>query len=260
MGTLPDRRVRFVEPGLRLTGQEVRHQLRSPVSWLLIAVFALLAGAAFVAALDAFLDAALAALSAPPARPVNVNQLLIRPFLVQVGIAALLVLPFLTARAFTARATDTQVPGATMSRVAAPFIGVMTVYAVMLAASLILVLGLFFYGAPEWGPIASGYLGLLLTGAAFIAAALFIASLATSAAPATAATFALALALAASSWLALSAAPGARPIFQRLSIGVALDDFARGVIDGGHVVTCLTIVAVALFLTAHTLEPGRRNR
>jgi ABC-2 type transport system permease protein len=240
--------------------QEVRHQLRSPVSWLLIAVFALLAGAAFVAALDVFLDAALEALSAPPARPVNVNQLLIRPFLVQAGIAALLVLPFLTARAFTARSADEQAPGTVIPRVVAPFIGVMTVYAVMLAASFILVLGLFLYGAPEWGPIASGYFGLVLVGAAFIAAALFIASLATSAGPAAAATFALALALAASSWLALSAAPGARPVFQRLSVGVALDDFARGVIDAGHVVTCVTIVAVALFLTAHTLEPGRQDR
>jgi ABC-2 type transport system permease protein len=241
-------------------GEEVRHQLRSPVSWLLITVFALLAGAAFVTALDAFLDAALEALSAPPARPVNVNQLLIRPFLVQTGIAALLVLPFLTARAFTARSADTSAPGTALPHVVAPFIGVMTVYAVMLAVSLILVLGLFVYGAPEWSPIASGYLGLLLVGAAFIASALFIASLATSAGPAAAATFALALALAASSWLALSAAPGARPVFQRLSVGVALDDFARGVIDAGHVVTCVTIAAVALFLTAHTFEPGRQNR
>ena len=135
----------------------------------------------------------------------------------------------------------------------------MAVYAVMLAASLILVLTLFLYGAPEWGPIVSGYLGLLLVGAAFIAAALFIASLATSTVPAAAATFALSLALAASAWLARSAAPDARPMFQRVSIGAALDDFAKGVIDAGHIVTCLTIVAVALFLTVHTLEPDRRH-
>jgi hypothetical protein len=30
------------------------------------------------------------------------------------------------------------------------------------------------------------------------------------------------------------------------------------VIDGGHIVTCLTIVAVALFLTLHTLEPDEQ--
>jgi ABC-2 type transport system permease protein len=242
-----------------LTREEVRRQLRSPVSWLIVGTFALLAGAVFVTSLNAFLDTSVEALSAPPPRPVNVNQLLIRPFLVQAGLVALLLLPLITARAFTARSTETTTPAATLSRIAASFAGIMTVYALMLTASLVLVLTLFAYGSPEWGPIASGYLGLVLVGAAFVAAALFIASLATGTLPAAAATFALSLALAASAWLARSAAPGARPMFQRVSVGAALDDFAKGVIDAGHIVTCLTIVAVALFLTAHTLEPDRRH-
>ena len=86
-----------------VAGSEVRRQLLSPASWLVISVFALVAGAAFVFNLDAFLDASLDALSAPPSRPINVNQLLIRPFLVHVGLAALLVLPIITARAFRNR-------------------------------------------------------------------------------------------------------------------------------------------------------------
>ena len=237
-----------------LVGREVQSQLTSAVTWLVVGLFALLAGAAFVTNLNTFLDASVEALSAPPSRPVNVNQLLIRPFLVQVGLAALLVLPVLTARLYTAKRRATT-PGANLPFVLAPFVGVLAVYGVMLAASLALVLMLFLHGAPEWGPIASGYLGLLLIGAAFIAAALFISSLATSAIPAAAATFAISLALVASTWLARSAAAGARPAFRILSIGAAFDDFAKGVIDAGHIVTCLTIVAVALFLTLHTLEP-----
>ena len=237
-----------------LVGREAQSQLTSAVTWLVVGLFALLAGAAFVTNLNTFLDASVEALSAPPSRPVNVNQLLIRPFLVQVGLAALLVLPVLTARLYTAKRRATT-PGANLPFVLAPFVGVLAVYGVMLAASLALVVMLFLHGAPEWGPIASGYLGLLLIGAAFIAAALFISSLATSAIPAAAATFAIALALVASTWLARSAAAGARPAFRILSIGAAFDDFAKGVIDAGHIVTCLTIVAVALFLTLHTLEP-----
>jgi ABC-2 type transport system permease protein len=238
-----------------LAENEVRRQLLSPASWLVVAIFALVTGAAFILNLDAFLDTSLEALSAPPSRPVNVNQLLVRPFLVQAGLAALLVLPIVTAGAFLSRPVSA--PPAypsDVSRVAAPFIGVMAVYTVMLATSLILVLGVFLFGAPEWGPIASGYLGLLLIGAAFIAAALFIASLATRVIPAAAATFAVSLALVVCAWLARSAAPGAQPLFQRFSIGETLDDFAKGVIDAGHIVTCLTMVAVALFFTRHTLE------
>src|SRR5688572_1317620 len=238
-----------------LAENEVRRQLLSPASWLVVAMFALAAGTAFILNLDAFLDTSLEALSAPPSRPVNVNQLLIRPFLVQAGLAALLVLPIVTAGAFLSRpASVPPAYPADVSRVAAPFIGVMAVYTVMLGTSLILVRGLFLDGSPEWGPIASGYLGLLLIGAAFIAAALLIASLATRVVPAAVATFAVSLALVACAWLARSAAPGARPLFQRFSIGETLDDFAKGVIDAGHIVTCLTIVAVALFFARHTLD------
>ena len=236
-----------------VAGSEVRRQLLSPAAWLAVAAFALVAGAAFVFNLDAFLDASLDALSAPPLRPVNVNQLLIRPFLVHVGLAALLVLPIVTAPAFRSRLPSKPPPSMPgVASVAGPFIGVMAVYAVMLVASLLLVLVLFVFGAPEWGPIASGYLGLLLIGAAFIATALFISSLATHVVPAAAATFAVSFALVACAWLAQSAASGARPAFQRFSIGETLDDFAKGVIDAGHIVTCLTIVAVALFFTRHT--------
>jgi drug/metabolite transporter (DMT)-like permease len=67
---------------------------------LIVALFAILAGAAFVVSLDAFLDQSRQALSVPPPEPIiNVSQLLIRPFLVRAGLAALLVLPLVTARA-----------------------------------------------------------------------------------------------------------------------------------------------------------------
>src|SRR5688572_33296015 len=81
-----------------LAWRETARQLTSPATWLIVALFTLLAGLAFVSSLNAFLDASVEALSAPPARPMNANQQLIRPFLVQVWIVALLVLPFVTAR------------------------------------------------------------------------------------------------------------------------------------------------------------------
>jgi ABC-2 type transport system permease protein len=232
--------------GRGLAWREMARQLTSPATWLIVGVFALLAGLAFVNNLNAFLDASIDALSAPPPRPINVNQLMIRPFVVQVWIAALLVLPLVTARVRATRFAMAQ------------FAGVLAVYGVMLAASLALVALLFFFGALEWAPIVSGYLGLLLAGAAFIGAALFISSLATTAVPAAIATFAISLALMAATWLAQSGAPAARPAFRPLAIGLALDDFAKGVIDAGHVVTCVTIAALALFLT-HTLQPDRRG-
>ena len=206
-------------------------QLSSPTSWLIVGLFALLCGVAFVTTLGAFLDQSTQALSAPPVEPININQLLIRPFLLWVGIAALLVLPLITAR-----------PKAT-------FAGALALYAVMLLAPLTLVATLFLFGAPEWGSVATGFVGLLLMGAAFISAALFISSLATSPMAAGFATFAVALMLVAAAWLARVGTPDAQPVFRYLSVGEGLDDFAKGVIDTGHVVSCLTITALGLFLT-----------
>ena len=231
---------------------EVRRQLTSPTTWLIVGLFALLAGGAFVSSLNAFLDQSGQALSGPSPQPMNVNQLLIRPFLLEIGMAALLVLPLITARAYTQerRAMNLQM-------VLATFVGMLTLYAVMLLASMALVAVLFAYGAPEWGSIASGYLGLLLTGAAFISAALFISSLATSAVAAGIATFAISLMLVAATWLGRSGAPAAQPVFRSLSVGEGLDDFAKGVVDTGYIVSCLTIIALGLFLTCRSLELER---
>jgi ABC-2 type transport system permease protein len=243
--------------------RKVKRQLASPVTWLAVGLFALLTGVAFVATLNAFLDVSVEALSAPRSRPVNVNQLLIRPFLVQVGLAALLVLPLITAGAHRtrelARHTREEDPHH-LAAVVAQFAAVLAVYMVMLVVSMAPVAVLFIFGTPEWAPIMSGYLGLLLMGATFISAALFISSLATSAVPAAVATFAIALVVAAFAWLAQSAGAAAQPAFRRLSAGEALDDFAKGVIDTGHVITCLAIIAVALFLTRHIFQPHEQAR
>lgn len=75
--------------------------MNRPFPWLTVGLFAFLTGAAFALNLGAFFDHSREALSTPPPEPINVNQLLIRPFLLQVGVAALLVLPLVTARAFT---------------------------------------------------------------------------------------------------------------------------------------------------------------
>jgi ABC-2 type transport system permease protein len=233
------------------TVSEVRRQLAAPASWVIVGVFALITGAAFITTLTAFLDQSSQALVVPPPQPITINQLLIRPFLLQIGIAALLVLPLVTARASMPQGTG----GPRV--VLATFGGALTVYAILLLPSMMLVAVLFVYGAPEWGPIVSGYLGLLLIGATVISAGLFLSSLAASAPAAGVATFAIAFLLAASTWIARSGAPDARPVFRHFAVGEALDDFAKGVVDTGHVVSCLTIIALGLFLTRRTLEPRR---
>jgi len=183
---------------------------------LIVSLFAILAGAAFVVSLNAFLDQSRQALSVPPPEPINVSQLLIRPFLIRAGLAALLALPFVTARA-------------------KGFSHALQMYLLMLLAPAILCAMLFAFGRPEWGPLISGFLGLLLIGAAFIAVGVLIAGLCTNTLAAAIATVALALVLSTTPWLT--------PV---------LDDFAKGVIDARYLLASVLFTALGLFLAQQT--------
>lgn len=68
-------------------------------------------------------------------------------------------------------------PVTELSVVLAKFLASLSLIAVMLVLSFAYALTLAFFGAPDWGPIYSGYLGLLLLGAALIGIGLTTSSL-----------------------------------------------------------------------------------
>src|SRR5439155_2419006 len=73
------------------------------------------------------------------------------------------------------------------------FIGTVILYMALLGVTMLYIAILFIYGNPEWKPIISGYLGLLLLGSCFIAAGLFISSTTKNQMVAGAATFVVGL-------------------------------------------------------------------
>ena len=77
-----------------------------------------------------------------------------------------------------------------------------------------------------------------------ISMGLLVSSLATSPVAAGFATYAISLMLFTAAWLARAGTAGSQPVFGYFSAGDALYDFAKGVVDTGHVVSCLTITAL----------------
>ena len=116
---------------------------------------------------------------------------------------------------------------------------------------------LFIYGNPEWKPIATGYLGLLLMGGCFLSLGLFISSLTKNQIVAAMATFAVFLMLWVINWIGTFVGPTTQSVLAYLSLTEHFDDFAKGIIDTKHVIYYLSFMAFGLFLTAKSVDSER---
>ncbi|HEX6607079.1 MAG TPA: ABC transporter permease [Chloroflexia bacterium] len=115
-------------------------------------------------------------------------------------------------------------------------------------------------GNPDMGPIFSGYLGLFLMGAAFLAIGVFTSSLSGNQIIAYIVAFIALLAL----WIigfitpVISGDLGNR--LAALSVTTHFDDFGKGVIDFSNVLFYLSLMAAALFATVQVMEARRARQ
>jgi ABC-2 type transport system permease protein len=139
------------------------------------------------------------------------------------------------------------------------FMGAFTFLLVLLAPTLLYVVLLEIYASPDYGPIASGYLGIMLVGALFLAVGLFCSSLTRSqVVAAVMAAAILAVATIIPWWASGKATLGG---FWRKAADQAImsryTDFSKGIIDLGNVVFFLAATTVFLFLTVKVMESRR---
>jgi ABC-2 type transport system permease protein len=145
--------------------KETKALFSSPIAYAVIAVFLLLMGYSFTAFL--FL---------------NKTSTMVHLFF-QAAVLFLLIVPVLTMRQFAEeRKTGTlelllTAPVREIDIVLAKFLASMAVNASMLALTLTYAGVLQVYGKPDWGPIYSGYLGLVLFTAALVALGITVSAL-----------------------------------------------------------------------------------
>jgi ABC-2 type transport system permease protein len=114
------------------------------------------------------------------------------------------------------------------------------------------------FGPPDWGPIFTGYLGILMLGASFLAVGIFTSSLSQNQVIAYFAGMVILILM----WIldAATGIVGSGPIADILSylaITRHYDDFFRGVLDTVDIVYSLGIISVALFLATQVLQTRR---
>ena len=247
---------------IAIAQRELNAYFGSPIAYVLIGFFALLFGWFFYVPL-AYFEQQSMQMGMNPMQTMNINQMLIGPTLMNTTVIMLFLFPLITMRTYseekrsgtielllTSPITDVQI-------ILGKFLGAMTLYACMLALSMIHIAILFIYGNPEWKPIVTGYLGLLMMGGCFLSLGLFISSLPKNQIVAAMATFAVFLMLWVINWIGTFVGPTTQAVLAHLSLTEHYDDFARGIIDTKHIIYYLSFMAFGLFLTAKSVDSER---
>jgi len=232
---------------LLLTRREVSSYFVSPIAYVAMALFLVISG--FFFALADFRPGAPAAM-----RSIFEVMMIILVF----------VIPIVTMRSIseerrtgtletllTAPVTDTQV-------VVAKFLGCWIFYLAMLAPTLLYLAALASFGNPDFGPVASGYIGLALLGALYVAVGILASSLTSNQVIAAVVGFVVLIVLALlGPWVGAAVPSPWRGIVQQASIRMHYIDFSQGVVDLVHVLYFVVLTLYALFITVKVLESRR---
>lgn len=248
---------------LAIAGKELRGYFASPIGYVLVGFYALLFGWFFYTLVAFFERQSMQMAMGGPGGSLNINQMLVAPLLMNATVIMLLVFPLITMRTYaeekrsgtmelllTSPITDWQI-------ILGKFIGALGLYAAMLAVTVVHMGVLFVFGTPEWKPIATGYLGLLLMGGSFLSLGLFISSLTRNQIVAGMITFSVFLLLWVINWVSSFVGPTAQAVLNTLSVTEHFDDFAKGIIDTKHLVYYLSFIAMGLFLTMKSVDSER---
>lgn len=248
---------------LAIARKELMSYFASPIAYVIVGFFALVFGYFYYVYLALFVRQSMQMQPYMGPATLNINQQMIRYLFLNASVLVLFVLPMVTMRTYaeekrsgtmelllTSPLTDAQI-------IVGKFVGAMALYGVMLGVTLPHMAILFWYGDPEWRPVASAYLGILLMGGCFISLGLLISSMTRNQIVAGMVTFAIFLMLWVINWIGDFASPTAREVVIYLSITEHFDDFSKGVVDTKHVVYYLSFITFGLFLTAKSVDSER---
>jgi gliding motility-associated transport system permease protein len=219
----------------------------SPIAYVAMAIFLIVCGVAFWPDFQ-------------PGQPAEMRHLFDDMVWVLVAIVPLLCMGLLAQEWATGTIeTLMTAPVGETDVVIGKFLGSLGFFLVLLAPTLLYVVLLRMYGRPDYGPIFSGYVGIVLVGALFIAVGLFCSALTRSQVVAAAAAAGIlyiitivpyqvtALATLSPFWRGVAD----QCVFRRYA------DFSKGVIDSGNVIFFVAVTGVFLFLTVKVLESRR---
>ena len=244
--------------------KEMRLYFTSPVAWVVFTIFLLIAGYFFYSIFAFFTLASMqSAMNPAMARDLNVTDSVLRPLFSNISVILLLLMPLVTMRLFAEERRSGTIellltyPVRDGAVLIGKYLAGLTLYAIMLALTLFYPLLVAYFARVEWGPLATGYLGLLLMGATFLGVGIFASSLTENQIVASIITFGVLLIFWVIGWSSDYLGGTWGRVLSHLSLIEHFDSFAKGVLDTRDVLYYVDFTIVALFLTLRSLEARR---
>ena len=253
-----------------IVGKEWRHYFGSPIAWVGLFVWTLLFGIFFYFAFTFFLEQSMRIAQqgmemGGGGMKISINEYLIRPLFHNMAVVALFVAPMLTMRLFAEEKRQGTIellatsPVSDLQVVAGKFLAAAGLYALMILAGLVNVALIWTYATsvPEWKPVVTGALGLLLLGSCFLAMGTFVSTLTRNQIVAGILAFCLFLGMWTLGW---AEDPMGGPVTQAVAyLGVTthLEDLVKGVVDIKDLVFYLSVIGFGLFLALESVESQR---
>ena len=248
---------------LTIYRKELKSYFASPIAYLLMAVFALIFGYFFYIATAIFVTRGLESQMMGRGMPMDVNEWVIRPLMMNVSVIGLFLIPMITMRLFAEEKRSGTIellmtsPVRDMEVILGKWLAAVTLYASVLGISSLNLVYLFVYGQPDWKPILVGYLGLVLQGGCLLALGTFISTTTKNQIIAGGATFAACLFLWIMDWISAYDTSASAKVMSYMSVVTHFEPFSKGVLDTKDIVFYLSMIFLGLFLTARSMESLR---
>jgi ABC-2 type transport system permease protein len=249
--------------------KEWRHYFGSPIAYVALFVWTLLFGIFYYYAFTYFLQQSMMAsqrgMEFGGGPKLSMNEYLIRPVFHNMAVVALFIAPMITMRLFaeekrqgtiellsTSPITDLQV-------VMGKFLAAVGLYGLMIVTGLLNLGLLWFYATskPEWKPVVTGALALLLLGASFIAVGTFLSTLTRNQIVAGILAFCALLGIWTLGWADDPTGGDFKRVVAYLGVTTHMEEMVKGVIDLKDVVFYLSFIGFSLFLAQLSVESQR---
>ena len=245
--------------------KEWRHYFGSPIAWVALAVWTFLFGAFFALGLGFYIQQT--ARMGMEGGKASLNDWLIRNIIHNMSIVAMFITPMITMRLFAEEKRQgtmellATVPVTDLQIVMGKYLAAIALYALMIASGLLNFTVLWMYStpSPEWKPVLTGALGLLLLGSCYISLGMFLSNLTKNQMIAGVLSFCAVLGLLVLGWADDPMGDPVKKVIAYMAVTGHFQDLVKGVINLKDVVFYLSFTIFGLVL-AHQSVASQRWR